>query len=146
MRARYLAGCDGMNSTVRTTEGIEFAGARYPQTFLLADLEVDGLEAGTVNAFLTAAGPLLFFPLDRPAPWRVIAMRADSEGGDDQDAVLSELQYLTEIASNGRLRLHEPVWTLPSESSTGPRDSTGVDAPSWLATRLTSIVPSVLKA
>ena len=111
MRARYLAGCDGMNSTVRTTEGIEFAGARYPQTFLLADLEVDGLEAGTVNAFLTAAGPLLFFPLDRPAPWRVIAMRADSEGGDDQDAVLSELQYLTEIASNGRLRLHEPVWT-----------------------------------
>ena len=27
-------------------------------------------------------------------------MRADSEGGDDQDAVLSELQYLTEIASN----------------------------------------------
>ena len=111
VRARYLAGCDGMNSTVRTTEGIEFAGARYPQTFLLADLEVDGLEAGTVNAFLTAAGPLLFFPLDRPAPWRVIAMRADSEGGDDQDAVLSELQYLTEIASNGRLRLHEPVWT-----------------------------------
>lgn len=111
VRTRYLAGCDGMNSAVRAAEGIEFLGARYAQTFLLADLEVDGLEAGTVNAFLTAAGPLLFFPLHRPAPWRVIAMRADSSGGDDKDAVLSELQYLTGVASNGRLTLRDPVWT-----------------------------------
>jgi 2-polyprenyl-6-methoxyphenol hydroxylase-like FAD-dependent oxidoreductase len=111
VRARYLGGCDGMNSTVRTAEGIEFVGARYPQAFLLADLEVDGLEAGTVNAFLTAAGPLLFFPLHRPASWRVIAMRPDPGGGDDRTAVLSELHSLTDIASNGRLTLHDPVWT-----------------------------------
>jgi 2-polyprenyl-6-methoxyphenol hydroxylase-like FAD-dependent oxidoreductase len=111
VRARYLGGCDGMNSTVRTAAGIEFLGDRYPQTFLLADLEVDGLEAGTVNAFLTAVGPLLFFPLHHPASWRVIAMRSESGGADDSAAVLSELRYLTEIASNSRLTLHDPVWT-----------------------------------
>jgi 2-polyprenyl-6-methoxyphenol hydroxylase-like FAD-dependent oxidoreductase len=111
VRARYLAGCDGMNSSVRIAEGIEFVGARYPEEFLLADLEVDGLEPDTVNAFLTAAGPLLFFPLKRPAPWRIIAIRAHSSGGDDTAAVLGELRYLTEIASNGRLTLRDPVWT-----------------------------------
>jgi 2-polyprenyl-6-methoxyphenol hydroxylase-like FAD-dependent oxidoreductase len=111
VRARYVAGCDGMNSSVRTTEGIDFLGSRYPQTFLLADLEVDGLEAGTVNACLSAAGPLLFFPLHRPAPWRVIAMRSDSGRGDDTQAVLGELQQLADTASDGRLTLHDPAWT-----------------------------------
>ena len=64
-----------MNSFVRAAEGIAFVGARYPNTFLLADLDVDGLEAGTVNAFLAADGPVLFFPLQHPAPWRIITMR-----------------------------------------------------------------------
>ena len=42
-------------------------GGRYPQTFVLADLAVDDLEPGTVNAYLSAAGPLLFFQLAEPA-------------------------------------------------------------------------------
>ena len=38
---RWLVGCDGAHSRVRGTVGLEFAGGQYPQTFVLADLEVD---------------------------------------------------------------------------------------------------------
>lgn len=38
---RWLVGCDGAHSKVRSVLGLDFEGARYPQTFVLADLEVD---------------------------------------------------------------------------------------------------------
>ena len=53
LRARYLIGCDGAHSTVRQQAGIEFGGSRYPQTFVLADLDVDGLQPDAVNVFVT---------------------------------------------------------------------------------------------
>ncbi|WP_277185182.1 FAD-dependent monooxygenase, partial [Caballeronia sp. BR00000012568055] len=40
-RCRWLVGCDGARSTVRQQLGVPFEGDRYPQTFMLADLDVD---------------------------------------------------------------------------------------------------------
>jgi 2-polyprenyl-6-methoxyphenol hydroxylase-like FAD-dependent oxidoreductase len=120
LRIRYLAGCDGAHSTVRERAGIPFLGGGYPQTFLLADLDVDGLEDDAVNAYLTEHGPLLFFPLGRPAPWRVITMRPPRDpgvgpAGPAPEApvaeLLAELQTLSDAAAGaGRLRLRDPVW------------------------------------
>ena len=56
-------------TTPMTLNWTGFTGVRYPQTFVLADLAVDGLEPGTVNAYLSSAGPLLFFQLAEPATW-----------------------------------------------------------------------------
>lgn len=110
VRVSYLAGCDGMRSTVRDRAGIRFAGSGYPQTFLLADLDVDGLEPGTVNTFLADTGPLLFFPLGHPAPWRIITMRAQPGPDEARETSLAELQGLTDATTGGRIRLHDPVW------------------------------------
>jgi 2-polyprenyl-6-methoxyphenol hydroxylase-like FAD-dependent oxidoreductase len=38
---RWLVGCDGAHSTIRSTLGLDFEGGRYPQSFVLADLEVE---------------------------------------------------------------------------------------------------------
>ncbi len=38
---RWLVGCDGAHSKVRASLGFDFAGGQYPQSFVLADLEVD---------------------------------------------------------------------------------------------------------
>ncbi|MGH8826469.1 MAG: FAD-dependent oxidoreductase, partial [Jiangellaceae bacterium] len=62
VRARYVVGCDGAHSIVRRAAQIDFAGSSYPQTFVLADLEADGLEPGAAHAFLTEMGLLFFFP------------------------------------------------------------------------------------
>jgi 2-polyprenyl-6-methoxyphenol hydroxylase-like FAD-dependent oxidoreductase len=107
VRARFLVGCDGAHSAVRHAAGIPFRGGRYPQTFLLADLDADGLEPGTVNSFLGPEGPVFFFPLERPAPWRLIAMRTEATERVD----LAELQRSTDRATGGGVRLHDPVWT-----------------------------------
>jgi 2-polyprenyl-6-methoxyphenol hydroxylase-like FAD-dependent oxidoreductase len=106
--ARYVAGCDGARSTVRHRAGIPFEGSEYPQTFVLADLEVDGLEPGPGHAYLTAAGILLFLPLGQPATWRLLSMRRP--GHDGAEVTLDELQELVDARSPDRPRLRDPVW------------------------------------
>jgi 2-polyprenyl-6-methoxyphenol hydroxylase-like FAD-dependent oxidoreductase len=68
VRTRYLVGCDGVRSAVREQAGLAFVGGRYPQTFLLADVAADGLEAGTVNAYLGRTAPCSSSPSTVPRP------------------------------------------------------------------------------
>ncbi|HET6360098.1 FAD-dependent monooxygenase [Streptomyces sp.] len=94
VRARFVVGCDGAHSTVRGLAGIGFVGSTYPQTFLLADLEVDGLERGAAHAYLSEAGMLFFFPLESPATWRMLAMRPPD--APDEEVSLGQLQAITD--------------------------------------------------
>jgi 2-polyprenyl-6-methoxyphenol hydroxylase-like FAD-dependent oxidoreductase len=116
VRCRYLVGCDGAHSTVREGAGIAFEGGTYPQTFVLADLEVDGgLEHGAAHAFLGDEGILLFFPLGTPATWRIVGMRPSTEHGrarvqEAEPLSLDELQRICDRFTGGTLRLHDPVW------------------------------------
>ncbi|SAL84626.1 monooxygenase FAD-binding protein [Caballeronia arvi] len=41
VRCRWLVGCDGARSTVRRHLNMAYEGDQYPQTFMLADLDVD---------------------------------------------------------------------------------------------------------
>ena len=41
MVCRWLVGCDGAHSRVRSSIGMPFEGGQFPQTFALADLDVD---------------------------------------------------------------------------------------------------------
>jgi len=41
VRCKWLVGCDGAHSKVRTALGLSFEGEQYPQTFALADVDVD---------------------------------------------------------------------------------------------------------
>jgi 2-polyprenyl-6-methoxyphenol hydroxylase-like FAD-dependent oxidoreductase len=109
VRARYVVGCDGAHSTVRALAGIAFEGYAYPQTFLLADLEADGLEQGTAHTYLTAAGLLFFFPLGTPATWRMIAMHPPGAPGGE--VTLDLLQRIADDWTPDRPSLHDPVWT-----------------------------------
>jgi 2-polyprenyl-6-methoxyphenol hydroxylase-like FAD-dependent oxidoreductase len=111
VRARYLAGCDGAASTVRRGAGIPFKGGAYPQTFALADLEADGLDRDAAHAFLGQVGILLFFPLGRPASWRLLAMHPSLRGRrEPAQPSLGELQALADAFTGGRIALRDPVW------------------------------------
>jgi 2-polyprenyl-6-methoxyphenol hydroxylase-like FAD-dependent oxidoreductase len=116
LRCRYLVGCDGAHSTVREGAGIAFEGGTYPQTFVLADLEVDGeLERGAAHAFLGDEGVLLLFPLGTPATWRIVGMRPSAERArahdqETQPLTLAELQRICDRFTGGSLRLRDAVW------------------------------------
>jgi 2-polyprenyl-6-methoxyphenol hydroxylase-like FAD-dependent oxidoreductase len=111
VRARYLVGCDGARSTVRRGAGIPFEGGAYPQTFALADLEIDGLDRDAAHAFLGQVGILLFFPLGRPASWRMLAMHPSLQGRrEPARPSLEELQALADAMTGGGVGLRDPVW------------------------------------
>jgi 2-polyprenyl-6-methoxyphenol hydroxylase-like FAD-dependent oxidoreductase len=64
IRARYVAGADGMHSTVREQAGIGFAGGEYAESFTLADVRVSGETPGAeVILFYSMAGPKVLVPL-----------------------------------------------------------------------------------
>ena len=118
VRVRYLAGCDGAHSTVRSAAGIPFEGDAYPQTFVLGDVEASGpLAAGSINSF-AGHGVAMFFPLGHPATWRVIAMAAADAaaapagpaGEAGSDLSLAELQAIVDGPTAGAIRVHDPVW------------------------------------
>ena len=109
--ARYVVGCDGAHSTVRQLAGVEFTGAAYPQTFVLADLDADGPRAGAVHAYMGDDGLLFLFPLGRPATWRMLAMAPPiAAGSADEAPDLGRLQALADRYTREAVRLHEPVW------------------------------------
>lgn len=111
VHASYVVGCDGAHSTVREQAGISFEGAAYPQTFVLADLEADGIEPGAAHAFMASRGILFFFPLGSPATWRVLAMRPPTDPTPvDAPVTLGEVQMLVDAYSTAQVRLRDPVW------------------------------------
>lgn len=127
VRSRYVVGCDGAHSTVREQAGIGFEGLSYPQTFVLADVEADGLEPGAAHTFLASRGLLFFFPLGTPATWRVLGMRHPADTTPvDRPVTLDEVQALADAHTSGRVQLRDPVWMtnfrLHSRGATHYRD------------------------
>ena len=114
--AKFLAGCDGAHSTVRRLAGIPFEGGRYPQQFVLGDVEADGpLTPGAINSF-AGRGVAMFFPLGRPTTWRVVAMRATDRQQAEHDEspagelTLAELQTIVDAPTAGTIRVRDPAW------------------------------------
>jgi len=65
LRARYVVGADGMHSTVRQKAGIGFSGADYGESFVLADVQLDGGVPGApeVILYFSPAGMVVVAPL-----------------------------------------------------------------------------------
>jgi 2-polyprenyl-6-methoxyphenol hydroxylase-like FAD-dependent oxidoreductase len=126
VRTQYLLGCDGAHSTVRRLAAIPFEGDAYEQRFMLGDVEGDAagdlLQRDTLHAFPGRYGIAVFFPLGRPATWRVIAMSTrtsplsvSSEHDEDPQPMaapltLDELQRAIDDATGGGVRVRDPAW------------------------------------
>ena len=126
VRTRYLAGCDGAHSTVRRLAAIPFEGDAYEQRFMLGDVEADApgdvLQRDTLHAFPGRYGIAVFFPLGKPATWRVIAMSTraspvalSAEHGEERRPMetpltLEELQRAIDDATGGGVQIRDPAW------------------------------------
>ncbi|WP_312178561.1 FAD-dependent monooxygenase [Arthrobacter sp.] len=107
IRARYVVGADGVDSTVRRRAGMDFRGSSYTDSFVLADLEVDGAEPSAVHAYPTDDGFMVLFPLGQPASWRMISLK---QRGDRSETTLETLQEIADRFSGGALKLRDPKW------------------------------------
>lgn len=105
IRARYVVGADGADSTVRAKAGMDWRGSAYPDTFILADVEIDGAETDTVHAYPAEDGFLLLFPLGSPTTWRMVGIKPKN-----RPATLETLQELADTFSHGELQVRDPKW------------------------------------
>ena len=78
---RFVAGCDGQASTVRSVTGTGWHGDSYREEVVLADVELDGLEPGVLHVAAGRRGLVFVFALGEGATWRVLATRPT--GGED---------------------------------------------------------------
>ena len=74
IRARYVVGGDGMHSVVREAAGIAFEGARYEESFVLADIHMDWALKDEVSLFFSEAGLVVVAPL----PGRFVSRGRDA--------------------------------------------------------------------
>ncbi|MER8825975.1 FAD-dependent monooxygenase [Mesorhizobium sp. M0938] len=113
--ARYVVGADGMNSLVRKSTGIEFDGAAYDASFVLADVRLDWPVGPTeVSLFFAPAGLVVVAPLP-DGSYRVVATMDDApekpEVADIQALLDSrgptrEKTRVLDVAWSSRFRVH----------------------------------------
>lgn len=112
--AKWVFGCDGAHSVVRRGLKLDFAGDRYPEDFILADLKIDwDLADEEAFVFLKEGKVMVALPLPGKDRFRLIASRdpARSAPGDTApDPDLDEFQELVRTRIPVKARLKKPEW------------------------------------
>jgi 2-polyprenyl-6-methoxyphenol hydroxylase-like FAD-dependent oxidoreductase len=107
----WLIGCDGAHSTTRHALGMEFEGAPYDESFILADVRVEtALDRQHLQLFLGLDGIFGLIPFG-DGRWRIVAnIPPDSRAQNLPDLTLEEVQRLTNERGPADARLSDPVW------------------------------------
>jgi 2-polyprenyl-6-methoxyphenol hydroxylase-like FAD-dependent oxidoreductase len=78
--AAFVVGCDGAHSAVRHLLDLQFEGAQYDASFMLADIATnDTLPADELQLCPSQFGPVAIFPMS-PTRRRVVAIIENAEG------------------------------------------------------------------
>jgi 2-polyprenyl-6-methoxyphenol hydroxylase-like FAD-dependent oxidoreductase len=104
IEAKYLVGCDGARSPVRTSLGLTFEGSTFDRLFYVADVQIDwefGHDAG--YACLSQASETLFFPMVGENRYRIIG--TFPEGFDKPESEISYAEIERCIKEDTKLPL-----------------------------------------
>jgi 2-polyprenyl-6-methoxyphenol hydroxylase-like FAD-dependent oxidoreductase len=96
---RFVAGCDGAESTVRRLAGVGLRGGFYAQQVLLADVELNGdLAPGVAHIAAGRDGVLFVFSIGEHATWRLLATRPWGHAQPSDEVSAHEVQNLLDDA------------------------------------------------
>lgn len=118
LRARYVVGADGIHSTVRQQAGIGFAGGKYAESFVLADVHLDGeAPVDEVILFYARTGLTVVAPLPHGIH-RIVAPldhAPEQPSADFVQDLLDARGYgparsrVTDVVWGSRFRIHHRV-------------------------------------
>ncbi|NBC19485.1 MAG: 2-octaprenyl-3-methyl-6-methoxy-1,4-benzoquinol hydroxylase [Alphaproteobacteria bacterium] len=115
IEARLLAGCDGVNSPVRTAAGIGVEGREYGKSVFAANVALDRPHDGIARQLFTPEGPFATLPLtgDRAnLAWYMKSGAAEALARRTAEEIEAELNHrFADFA--GRMRLDGPVSAYP---------------------------------
>lgn len=108
IRARFVVGCDGANSTVREQARVGFAGGEYAESFALADVRLSGdTPNDEVILFYAMAGLNVLAPLPGGIH-RIVAPSADAPEEPSMTFVQDILD--TRGFGPGRTVVNDVIW------------------------------------
>jgi 2-polyprenyl-6-methoxyphenol hydroxylase-like FAD-dependent oxidoreductase len=112
VQAKWLVGCDGAHSQVRTLLQLPFNGKDYSDQFVQADAYLDGdLPEGLMTLWLNGDGAMAAIPFREPRLWRIAAQIFPDADGDIPRASAELFQrLLAERAADTATKIIEPVW------------------------------------
>ena len=107
----WLIGCDGAHSATRHTLGMDFEGAQYDESFILADVQLETtLAPDRVHLFLNEDGVLGVIPFAENR-WRVVAnIPPDSRDQTLSEVALAEVQSLIDQRGVTGMKASDPSW------------------------------------
>ena len=115
LEARFLVGADGAHSTVRREAGIGFAGAAYPERFLLADLDLDwDLPHDEGHIWIGDDGLVAAIPLPGERRFRVIVPLPPAYAAKEYESeaeIAAEAETFLGLRAGVPLRrIGDPAW------------------------------------
>jgi 2-polyprenyl-6-methoxyphenol hydroxylase-like FAD-dependent oxidoreductase len=115
LETQFLVGADGAHSTVRHEAGIGFAGAAYPERFLLADLDLDwDLPHDEGHIWLGDDGLVAAIPLPGEQRYRVIVPLPPAYVAKEYESeaeIAAEAETLLKQRTGVTLRcIGDPAW------------------------------------
>jgi 2-polyprenyl-6-methoxyphenol hydroxylase-like FAD-dependent oxidoreductase len=115
LETQFLVGADGAHSTVRHEAGIGFAGAAYPERFLLADLDLDwDLPHDEGHIWLGDDGLVAAIPLPGEQRYRVIVPLPPAYVAKEYESeaeIAAEAETLLKQRTGVALRrIGDPAW------------------------------------
>lgn len=111
METPWLLGCDGAHSATRHALGMEFEGAPYDESFILADVRLEPAPASDrVHLFLGDDGLLGVFPFGQER-WRIVASNPPQSGAETlPEVTLADVQSMIDRRGPGGISANDPVW------------------------------------
>ncbi|WP_167471727.1 FAD-dependent monooxygenase [Nocardia arthritidis] len=112
INADYVVGADGMHSVVREQAGIDFTGATYPESFVLADVRMNWpIPRSQVALHLSPEGVMVVAPLpddDAPNRYRVVATVAEAS----EHPTIEDIQRIIDARGpGGDVKVLETLWS-----------------------------------
>ncbi|HEY2281301.1 MAG TPA: FAD-dependent monooxygenase [Streptosporangiaceae bacterium] len=109
IRAAYLVGADGVNSTVRSALGLPFPGRAVVQSVMLADVPLAEEPPGTVTADSTGDAFALIVPFG-DGWFRVVAWSRTDQQPDDAPVSANEIRTTVRQVFGTDYGMGEPRW------------------------------------
>lgn len=94
LRADWVIGCQGKNSSIREAMKCNFTGTDYPVSFALGDFSLSGpLKTGEVNYFVFKDIFIILIPLDKDH-WRIVVRKDSNAEGDLEEFIRTNVSNL----------------------------------------------------
>lgn len=111
IKAKYVVGCDGAKSEVRSELGLSFEGSTFERIFYVADVKLDwDLSHDALHVCLAKDAFILFFPMKGEERYRIVGVFPEDAEEKTGEALYDEIERHVKEQSELRVEFAQVNW------------------------------------